>query len=191
MYKGVLTMKQPISDLTAAYRYLYPRPTVLVSSGTIKEPNALTIAWSCPLSVDPPLIGISIAKKRFSHELINRYKDYVINIPNITQVEGSHYVGSVSGRMEPQKLKQAGFTVEASNKVNAPRIKECLINLECELQRIIVTGDHDLFIGEVVDVVIDLSITDEWAIDLKKFQPIYWRKSKSMEETYSLNLRIK
>lgn len=182
-------MKQPISDLTVAYRYLYPRLTILVSSGTLKEPNALAIAWSCPLSIDPPLIGVSITKKRFSHELISQHKDFVVNIPNISQVEGSFYVGSISGRKE-QKLKQAGFTVEASNKVNAPRIKECLINLECEVQRIIITGDHDLFIGEVIEVVIDPSIADEWAFDLKKFQPIYWRQSRSKEDTYSLDLKI-
>ncbi|MFX0206868.1 MAG: flavin reductase family protein [Candidatus Hodarchaeota archaeon] len=183
-------MKKQISDLTVAYRYLCPRLTILVSSGTIKEPNALAVAWSCPLSVDPPLIGVSITKKRFSHELISQYKDFVVNIPNITQVEGSYYIGSISGRKEPQKLKQAGFTVEASNKVKAPRIKECLINIECELQRIIITGDHDFFIGEVVEVIIDDTITNHWAFDLKKFQPVYWRQSRSIEETYSLDLKI-
>ncbi|MFX1285555.1 MAG: flavin reductase family protein [Promethearchaeota archaeon] len=184
-------MKKPISDLTAAYRYLYPRLTILVSSGTLKEPNALAIAWSCPLSVEPPLIGVSITKKRFSHQIISQHKDFVVNIPNITQVEGVYYIGSISGRKEPQKLKRAGYTVEPSNKINAPRIKECLINLECELQRIIITGDHDLFIGEVVEVVIDDTIINYWAFDLKKFQPLYWRQSRSMEETYSLDLKFK
>jgi flavin reductase (DIM6/NTAB) family NADH-FMN oxidoreductase RutF len=181
-------VKRPISDLNNSYRYLYPRPTILVSSGTIQKPNALAIAWSCPLSVNPPLIGVSITSKRYSHELISQYKEFVANIPNITQVKESHYIGSISGREEPQKLKSAGFTLEASNKVKAPRIKECLINLECELQRIVITGDHDLFIGRVVEVLIDPSITDEWAFDLNKFQPIYWRQSRTINETYSLDL---
>ena len=183
-------MKRMIKDLKNAYRYLYPRPIVLVSSGTLQQPNALTIAWSCPLSVDPPLIGISITKKRYSHETISQYKEFVVNIPNISQVRESYYIGSVSGREEPNKINLAGFTLEPSNKVKAPRIAECQINLECELQRIIITGDHDLFIGEVVEVVIDHSVTDEWAFDLNKFQPIYWRQSKSIKETYTLDLRI-
>lgn len=184
-------MKRTISDLNTAYRYLYPRLTVLVSSGTLHKPNALAIAWSCPLSINPPLIGVSITKKRYSHEIIRQHKNFVVNIPNITQVEGSHYIGSISGRKEPQKLKHAGFTIEASNKVKAPRIKECKINLECELQRIIITGDHDLFIGEVVEGVIEDEIIDDWAFDLRKFQPIYWRQSRATEETYSLDLKNK
>ncbi len=184
-------MKRKIKDLNSAYRFLYPRLTILVSSGTLQQPNALAVAWSCPLSVDPPLIGVSITRKRYSHELISQYKEFVVNIPNITQVKESHHIGSVSGREEPQKIKSAGFTLEPSSKVEAPRILECLINLECELHRIIVTGDHDLFIGEVVEVVIDDSVTDEWAFDLNKFQPIYWRQSRSTKETYSLDLENK
>ena len=34
------------------------------------------------------------------------------------------------------------------------------------------------------------TIADDWAFDLKKFQPIYWRQSKSLKETYSLDLKI-
>lgn len=182
-------MKHPISDLNTAYRYLYPRLTVLVSSGTLQTPNALTIAWSCPLSVSPPLIGVLITKKRYSHEIIQHHKEFVINIPNKSQIKESHYIGSISGREETQKLKKAGFSVEASIKVKAPRIKECQINLECKLYDIIPTGDHDLFIGEVVFTVINHEIIDDWAFNLRKFQPIYWRQSKSTEETYHLDLK--
>jgi flavin reductase (DIM6/NTAB) family NADH-FMN oxidoreductase RutF len=179
-------MKQPIENLDISYRFLYPRLTILVSSGTLDEPNALTIAWSTPLSADPPLIGVSITKKRYSHGLIKRKEEFVINIPNTELINGSYYIGRVSGHDEPQKVSQAGFTMEPSHKVSVPRIKECLINLECNLQRIIPTGDHDLFIGEVLAVVIDPKIIDNWAFDLKKYKPIYWRQSKYKEETFNL-----
>ncbi|UCG01080.1 MAG: flavin reductase family protein [Candidatus Heimdallarchaeota archaeon] len=182
-------MKHPISDLSTAYRYLYPRLTVLVSSGTLQNPNALTIAWSCPLSVDPPLIGVLITKKRYSHEIIQRHNEFVINIPDSSQVKESYHIGRISGRVEPQKLKNAGFSVETSTMIKAPRIKECHINLECKLKDIIPTGDHDLFIGEVVFIAINHEITDNWAFDLKKFKPIYWRQSRSTEETYHLDLK--
>lgn len=182
-------MKRPISDLSTAYRYLYPRLTVLVSSGTLQTPNALTIAWSCPLSVNPPLIGVLITKKRYSHEIIQRHKEFVVNIPDSSQIKESHYIGSISGREESQKLKNAGFSVEASNLVEAPRIKECQINLECKLYDILPTGDHDLFVGEIVFIVINQEITDDWAFNLRKFQPIYWRQSRSTEETYHLDLK--
>jgi flavin reductase (DIM6/NTAB) family NADH-FMN oxidoreductase RutF len=179
-------IKKPIENINNAYRYLYPRLTVLVSSGIISEPNALTIAWSSPLSANPPLVGVSITNKRYSHEIISQYKEFVVNIPNYSQIKGSHYIGQISGREEPNKLTNAGFSVEPSNKIKAPRIKECQINLECTLQRTIATGDHDLFVGEIVEVVLDPEIMDDWSYDLNKFRPIYWRQSKTFEETFTL-----
>ncbi len=181
-------MKKSIINLEISYRYLYPRLTVLVSSGSIEKPNALAIAWSSPLSSNPPLFGIMITKKRFSYEIIRTNKEFVINIPEISQVEACFHIGSVSGRVEPDKLFRAGFTVEKSEKIDAPRIKECKINIECKLNRIIPTGDHDMFVGQVVNVAIDTEIIDDWSFDLSKFHPIYWRQSKTIKETFPLDL---
>ncbi|NHJ01479.1 MAG: flavin reductase family protein [Candidatus Heimdallarchaeota archaeon] len=181
-------MKISIKNLQNSYRFMYPRPTVIVTSGTIKKPSGLTIAWSMPLSVDPPLVGVSITRKRYSYSVIEQYKEYVINIPNSSQVKEAHYIGTVSTRDTPQKIKDIGFTLEKSKMVEAPRIKECQINLECKLIEIKATGDHDLFIGEVIDIAIDPTITDNWAFNLAKFQPIYWRQSKSSKETFKLDL---
>ena len=73
-------------------------------------------------------------------------------------------------------------------RINAPRIKECRINIECTLENIITAGDHDLFVGKVVHVSIDSKIEDEWAFDLKLFQPVYWRQSKDLKETFQLDV---
>ena len=183
-----LNLKKSISNTELTYRYLYPRLTVLVTSGSVEKPNAITIAWSTPLSVDPPLIGILITKKRFSHGIIAHNKDFVINIPDLSHVKGCFHVGSVSGKIEPDKVRNAGFTVEKSERINAPRIKECRINIECTLENIITAGDHDLFVGKVVHVSIDSKIEDEWAFDLKLFQPVYWRQSKDLKETFQLDV---
>lgn len=175
-------------DLSKAYRFLYPRLTIIVSSGTIDNPNALTIAWSTPLSVEPPLIGILIASKRYSHKTIHQTGSFVINIPSFGLVSGTHMVGQVSGRDDPRKIEKAGFSLETSRKVIAPQIKECPVNLECKLNEIITTGDHDMFIGEVVAVVVKESIVDDWAYDLSKHSSIYWRQSKLRGETYRLEI---
>ncbi len=179
-----------ISDFNVnnAYRFLYPRLTVIVTSGSINEPCGLTIAWSTPLSMDPPLIGVLITKKRFSHSIITKTKSFVVNIPHIELKEGTHHIGQISGRDEPDKLHMAGFTLEKSARVTAPRLKECKINIECKLVDIVLTGDHDLFIGEVVQVFVDSNIIDNWAGDLTKFQPVYWRRSKFSKEVYQLLL---
>jgi flavin reductase (DIM6/NTAB) family NADH-FMN oxidoreductase RutF len=186
----VITLKTSNIDLNNAYRFLYPRLTVIVTSGTLDEPCGLTIAWSTPLSVDPPLIGVSITKKRYSYNIISETKSFVVNIPHISLKEGTHHVGRISGREDPNKFLKAGFTLQKSTKISAPRLKECKINIECKLVNIITIGDHDLFIGEVVELIVDSEIVDEWGSDLKKFQPIYWRRSQFSEETYQFLLPV-
>ena len=181
-------MKTSNIDLKTAYRFLYPRFTVIVSSGSLSSPNALAIAWSTPLSVDPPLIGVLISSKRYSHEIISKEKCFVVNIPHFKLVEKTHYIGRISGREEPDKIERAGFTLEASNKISAPRIKECKINLECELTDIITTGDHDTFVGEIIEIAVDTAIQDNWSYDPAKFQAVYWRQSKFSSDVYRLKV---
>ncbi len=181
-------MKKPIKELQNSYRFLYPRPTVIVTSGTLEKPSALTIAWSTPLSVSPPLVGVSITDKRYSYSIIKQSKEFVVNVPNMFQIKQTHYIGTVSTRDFPEKISQVGFTLECSKKIKAPQIKECQINLECKLIEITPTGDHDLFIGEIIHGDVDSDILDDWAFDLRKFKPIYWRQSKSARETFGLDL---
>ncbi len=183
-------MKTSEIDLTTAYRFMYPRFTIIVSSGTLSKPNALAVAWSTPLSADPPLIGILIAEKRFSYETIKEGMCFVVNIPNYDLIEETHYVGRISGRDKPNKILEAGLTLEASNMIAAPRIKECKINLECKLVDIITTGDHEMFIGEIVDIAVDSSIRDDWSYDVTKHESIYWRQSKFSSDVYRLNVNL-
>jgi len=153
----------------------------------MEKANALTIAWSTPLSVNPPLIGVSITKKRYSYQIIKRQGEFVINIPNLSQVDTTYYLGTISGLEDPNKIIKAGFTLEASSKIEAPKLKECLVNIECKLVESIPTGDHDLFIGQVVNLTVEETIRNDWGIDPHKFNTIYWRQSKRKDETFILN----
>lgn len=181
-------MKKSLTKLELAYRYLYPRLTTIVSCGTIKSPNAITIAWSCPLSVNPPLVGVLIAPNRHSHKIIKKTRDFVINIPNFSSkmIEGSFHIGSISGLDEPEKIINSGLSVEPSKSIKSPRILECKVHLECKLADVISTGDHDLFVGKVVDIIVDPEIVDKWAVNLDQFSPIYWRQSKYKEEAFEI-----
>ncbi len=181
-------MKESEIDLKTAYRFLYPRFTIVVSSGTLTNPNALAIAWSTPLSADPPLVGVLISEKRYSYEIIKKEKCFVVNVPNFNLIDETHYVGRISGRDEPNKVEKAGFTLEVSKKVSAPSIKECKINLECTLTDIITTGDHEMFIGEIIAISVDSDIRDSWSYNIAKYESLYWRQSKFRNDVYRLKV---
>ncbi|MEM3387691.1 MAG: flavin reductase family protein [Nitrososphaerales archaeon] len=144
----MVELKENVS-LNFALRLMYPRPTVLVSCALDGKPNIITLAWSTPLSHCPPLLGISVGLERYSHELIDKSGEFVVNIPTIDLIKQTILCGERSGR-EVDKFKEANLTPLPSLKVRAPSILECVAHLECKVVQRIHVGDHTLFVGEVL-----------------------------------------
>lgn len=159
-------------NLKLACRLLHPRNTALltcVDKGG--KANIITLAWLMPVSINPPLIAVSIAPKRYSHKLIEESGEFVINIPTIELIEETFYCGSISGR-KADKFKETGLTPIPAKKVKSPAIKECIAHLECIVQQKIPAGDHTIFIGEVVAAYANKEVFDE-AFDVKRAKIIY------------------
>jgi len=161
-------------DASLASRLFAPRLTVLVTSVDKKgRANIITLSWAMPTSFDPPLVAISVGKQRYSHELIEGCKEFVVNLPPREILEKVKLCGSRSGRAV-DKFSEAGLTQLPSNKVKPPRIKECVAHLECKLVDELRTGDHTIFVGEVVAASVDEGAFDrrEETIKLEVFKPI-------------------
>ncbi len=144
-------MKKNQKNLSSA---LYPNPVVLVSSKNKKEESIITLAWVGTLCSDPPTIGISLTKSRYSYELIKKSKEFIVNIPTKSMKDEVQLCGTKSGR-EIDKWQECKFSRIKGKKVDAYYIDECPVNIECKVKQVIEIGLHDLFIGEVVDVHID------------------------------------
>lgn len=131
--------------------YLYPLRTYLIVAGDINRPNPMTADWVIPLSISPPLLGVSIGKTRYTRKLIEEQKDFVVAVPTIELLKDVWIAGTISGSKE-NKAEKMGVTFIPSEKVKAPSIKECAANLECKVVKEVETGDHILFVGEIVNV---------------------------------------
>jgi flavin reductase (DIM6/NTAB) family NADH-FMN oxidoreductase RutF len=153
---------------------LAPHSTVLVTAVDAKgKPNIITLGWTMPTSRDPPLVAISVGTRRYSHDLIEGSKEFVINVPPEELVEKAHFCGTRSGRMV-DKFAGAGLMSLSSKRVKPPRIKECVAHLECKLVQKLRTGDHTIFVGEVVAASADEEVFDgkKGFINLKTFKPL-------------------
>ena len=137
-------------NLELAHRLLHPKLTVLVScSDASGRANIITLAWSMPVSMNPPLIAVSIAPRRYSHRLIEETGEFIVNVPSIEILKETSYCGSISGR-DVDKFKMTGLTPAPARKVRAPIIEECIAHLECKVYKKVQAGDHTIFIGEIV-----------------------------------------
>jgi len=138
---------------------LLPIPAVLVSVAGGVQGNFLTVAWAGVACSSPPLLSVAVRPSRYSHELLDAERSFVVNIADAGQVEQVDVAGTTSGRGR-DKFADLGLTALPASKVSAPLIAECPINVECVVRHQLALGTHDLYIGEVVAVHYDDELLD-------------------------------
>lgn len=137
-----------------------PGCVVLVTSGSMENPNVMTLSWQTPVnSAGPCLILLAISHIRYSYELIRQNRELVINVPGEQLLEQAHFVGTVTGRRR-NKFKESGLTPIAADMVEPPWIDECAAHLECRVVQIFEMSTHDLLICEVVHAAADADLFD-------------------------------
>ena len=134
---------------------LYPLPVVMVSCARKDErPNIITVAWAGTICSDPVMVSISVRKERFSHAIISETGEFVINLVTEDLVYATDYCGVKSGR-DVDKFSQMNLTPVKIEGVDAPAIAQSPLSLACKVKEVKELGSHDMFIAEVVSVMVD------------------------------------
>ena len=145
---------------------LYPLPVVMVSCGDADHrPNIITVAWAGTICSDPVMVSISVRKERYSHDIIAGSGEFVINLVTEDLCYATDYCGVKSGK-DIDKFAEMNLTPADIEGVSAPAIKESPLSLACKVTEIKELGSHDMFIAEVVGVMID----DRFMTDSGKFE---------------------
>lgn len=138
---------------------LNPVPAVLVSCADGQIRNLITIGWTGIVNSEPPMTYISVRRSRYSHKLIERSGEFVINLTTEEMAKEVDYCGVRSGKNE-DKFKKCGFTPVAADHVSAPLVAESPVNLECVVREVREYPSHDMFVAEIVAVHVDDSLFD-------------------------------
>ena len=131
---------------------LYPLPVVMVSVRHNNLNNIITVAWTGVINTNPPMVYISVRPERYSYEIIEKSKEFVINLTNEELAYATDWCGVKSGKLV-NKFKEMKLTAVKAPNVNAPMIDESPLCIECKVVEIKELGSHDMFIAEVVNVV--------------------------------------
>jgi flavin reductase (DIM6/NTAB) family NADH-FMN oxidoreductase RutF len=164
-------MKKLFDPMTA----LIPLPAVMVSCQENGEkPNIITIAWIGIVCSEPPMLSISLRKDRFSHGIIKKTGEFVVNITTAKLAEVTDICGVISGR-DHDKFEMNNLTAKPAEKVSAPLIGESPINLECQVRSILELGSHDMFVAEIVATHIEEELLDsKGRLDIEKLDPLVY-----------------
>ncbi|MCR8455749.1 MAG: flavin reductase family protein, partial [Candidatus Korarchaeota archaeon] len=131
-------MLKPFKDKNYAY-LTYPKLTVVVTAGIPGRATAMAASWHTYLSLDPPLYGVSIAPKRFTHKLITEHKEFGVNFLPFELSKLIWDVGSVSGA-KIDKFEKFNIKTFNGEKIRAPLIADSIVVLECKVTDTVRTG---------------------------------------------------
>ncbi len=141
-------------SLDKVYQKLEPGPVVLVTTADGGRFNVMTMSWHMMVEFDPPLIACVVSEANFSHGALKKTGECVIAIPPADLAETVVAIGNCSGR-EVDKFARFGLTALPGHEVSAPRITQCIVNIECKLVDRALVARYNLFIVEAVKAWID------------------------------------
>ncbi len=136
-----------------------PAPLVCVTSYKDNGlPNASMQSWCCFGGNDGFYVLFSAVNK-YTHmySSILKNKQFAVNFPDknvfmkcMATIDNNSY--------EEDELASSGLTAVPASKINAPLIKECFLNIECELvwsKELKEGGDHYVFCAKTIGINMD------------------------------------
>lgn len=138
----------------ASYSGQFPDPVALVTVATESKTNVMTVGWASPISFNPPILMVSIAPPRFTHDLILEAKEFGVSILANDQKELAALAGTLSGSAV-DKLSKPEFKTIPAKVIGAPLIAGARAWIECKLFEHHTIGDHTVFYGEIIHFRVD------------------------------------
>ncbi len=152
-------------------RIIAPPPVVLVSTLYDTVKNVAPFGMVMPVSHNPPMIALGVFEQWDTFKNILDTQDFVVTYPSpdlINQIEAAAKRWS----RDISEFEKAGLTPIPSKVIKSYRIKECQVNLECQLEWCKPAGDHQVVVGRIVAA----DISDElWEEELSRamIDPVY------------------
>lgn len=122
----------------------FPTGVTVVTTETKAGPLGCTISAFCSVSLDPPLVLVSVGRERGMHGPLTQGRGFVVNVLGEDQADvAMTFAKPVADRFS---------RVETTCGRYGPRITDAIAVMECELHDALPCGDHTLAIGRVRDL---------------------------------------
>src|SRR5215212_195298 len=134
-----------------------PRPIAWTSTvsreGTY---NLAPFSFFTVASRNPPMLCISVGPRQGDRgptkdtlDNIRETEEFVINIVSLS-LSNTMHESSKNHPPEADEFEKAGLTPAPCEVVNAPRVEEAGVSMECLLDRVLLLGTDHLIIGRMV-----------------------------------------
>ncbi|WP_029479745.1 flavin reductase family protein [Deinococcus marmoris] len=154
-----------LSETGTQFFGYYPGTVALVTAehttsehGLVR--NVMAAGWHTALSAQPPMYGVLIGRERATHGLVAGSGTFGINFLPASHAKPVQGTGVLSLHDLPQKDKLARLGLQTLP--DAPlALADAYLYYRCRVIQTVPTGDHDLFVGVVLEVRHDPAFYNE------------------------------
>lgn len=164
---------------------LYPMPVAIVGSVAKNKPTYTTITHVGIM--DLQTVSVSVRKEHYINEGIKKNNSFSVNLPSVEMIREVDLCGHISGR---DYDKSVNFETFHNSSKNIPMIKQCPINMECQVTHTIDLPNYTVYVGKILATHCDSEMITNKKADLEKIQPIlfsmqdygYWNLNRRFAE---------
>jgi flavin reductase (DIM6/NTAB) family NADH-FMN oxidoreductase RutF len=148
-----------------------PRPIAWVSSRGPRGENLAPFSFFNVVAIDPPVVmfapvGVGDDRKD-TPENVLATEAFVVNVVTGDLVEAMNETAATVGPDESE-FERAGVTAVDATAVDAPRVAEAHVSLECMLYDSMEVGGSTLVFGEVVHAHVDDDLLVDGKVDVTR-----------------------
>jgi flavin reductase (DIM6/NTAB) family NADH-FMN oxidoreductase RutF len=133
------------SDMLLTVLRRHPSGVVVVTVDAGGQRVGLTVATLVSLSLEPPLVGVAVARQAALHELLREARAFGVSVLAADQ----HWLADHFARGVPPIGMWKGIAA-TEGELGVPLLDGALGWLECRLETELSVGTHTFFVGAVV-----------------------------------------
>jgi flavin reductase (DIM6/NTAB) family NADH-FMN oxidoreductase RutF len=123
----------------------FPSGVAVLTVDVKGERLGLTVGSLVSLSVEPPLVGVSVSRQAAMHELLRNAGGFALSLlAGDQEAIAQHFARGI-----PPFAHWHGIATRAETQ-GAPHVEDAIGWFECRTEAEHETGDHTLFVGEVL-----------------------------------------
>lgn len=152
--------------------WMLPQPVLIIGTyDNFGKPNAMNAAWAGQWDAKEIIISMGA---HATTDNLNNCPDFTVAFATQSTMVAADFVGMVSAKNDPDKMKKTGWTAVKADNVNAPVFTDFPMTLECRIKQKLDESETGCYIiAEIVNILVDEAyLTDDGQPDVEKMQLI-------------------
>ena len=152
--------------------WVVPQPVLII--GTYNKEgiaNAMNAAWAGQWDVNEIMISMG---KHVTTENLKIDGEFTVAFATRKTMVAADFVGIVSAKNDPKKMKTTGWNIEKATKVNAPVFTDFPMTLECRIKEKFNESETGYYlVAEIVNILVDEKyLAEDGNPDMEKMELI-------------------